>query len=211
MITDSVFDTHAQEYDAWFERHQALYQSELLALRELVPASGKGVEIGVGSGRFAEPLDITTGVEPSAAMAVLARLRGIQVTEAIAEALPFQDQTFDYAVFVTTLCFVDSVSAALAEAYRIIRPGGSIIIGLINKDSELGKQYESKKQQSIYYRDAQFVEIEYVTAVLTDLGFVELIWRQTLFAGLAEDEIQVSEPGCSSGGFVIVKAIRPAE
>ena len=211
MITDSVFDTHAQEYDAWFERHQALYQSELLALRELVPASGKGVEIGVGSGRFAEPLDITTGVEPSAAMAVLARLRGIQVTEAIAEALPFQDQTFDYAVFVTTLCFVDSVSAALAEAYRIIRPGGSIIIGLINKDSELGKQYESKKQQSIYYRDAQFVEIEYVTAVLTDLGFVELIWRQTLFAGLAEDEIQVSEPGYSSGGFVIVKAIRPAE
>jgi ubiquinone/menaquinone biosynthesis C-methylase UbiE len=210
MITDSVFDTHAQEYDAWFERHQALYQSELLALRELVPASGKGVEIGVGSGRFAEPLDITTGVEPSAAMAVLARLRGIQVTEAIAEALPFQDQTFDYAVFVTTLCFVDSVSAALAEAYRIIRPGGSIIIGLINKDSELGKQYESKKQQSIYYRDAQFVEIEYVTAVLTDLGFVELIWRQTLFAGLAEDEIQVSEPGYSSGGFVIVKAIRPA-
>ncbi len=210
MTADSVFDTHAQEYDAWFERHQALYQSELLALRELVPASGKGVEIGVGSGRFAEPLGITAGVEPSAAMAILARLRGIQVTEAVAEALPFQDQAFDYAVFVTTLCFVDSVSAALAEAYRIIRPGGCIIIGLINKESELGKQYESKKQQSIYYRDAQFVEIDYVTSVLTDLGFVELTWRQTLFAGLAEDEIQVSEPGYKSGGFVVVKATKPA-
>ena len=46
------FEAHAARYDAWFERHQAAYVSELLALRSFVPLSGRGLEIGVGSGRF---------------------------------------------------------------------------------------------------------------------------------------------------------------
>lgn len=209
MTDTDVFDAHAQEYDAWFDRHQGLYQSELLALRELVPATGNGVEIGVGSGRFAEPLGVTTGIEPSAAMAALARVRGINVIEAVAESLPLQDEVFDFALFVTTLCFVDSVTQALAEAFRIIRPGGCLIIGLISRDSELGKVYETKKQESIYYQDAHFVDIEYIASVLTDTGFEELVWRQTLFAGQTEDVAQETEHGYDRGGFVVVKATKP--
>ena len=210
MTSTDVFDDHAQEYDAWFDRHQALYQSELLTLRELVPATGKGVEIGVGSGRFAEPLGIVTGIEPSAAMAALARARGINVIEGVAESLPLQDQTFDFVMFVTTLCFVDSVSRALTEAFRIIKPGGCIVIGLISRESELGEVYESKRRKSIYYQDAHFVDIKDITSILTDCGFVELVWRQTLFAGQAEDVVQPSELGYDRGGFVVVKATKPA-
>jgi hypothetical protein len=48
-------------------------------VRSLLPAGGYGVEIGVGTGRFAVSLGIAVGVEPSPAMAELARRRGIEV------------------------------------------------------------------------------------------------------------------------------------
>ena len=62
-----IFEQSAQEYDAWFDRHQAVYQSELLAVKAFLPTAGRGLEIGVGTGRFAGPLGIGTGVEPAPA------------------------------------------------------------------------------------------------------------------------------------------------
>jgi tRNA G46 methylase TrmB len=50
------FETHPQRYEAWFGKHEAAYISELLALRPFVPWEGWGIEIGVGSGRFAAQL-----------------------------------------------------------------------------------------------------------------------------------------------------------
>ncbi len=76
-MSAGVFDTHAADYDAWFERHPAVCTSELAALR---PGRGRGsrwVEVGAGTGRFALPLDIALGIEPSAAMAERARARGL--------------------------------------------------------------------------------------------------------------------------------------
>jgi SAM-dependent methyltransferase len=75
-----VFETSAQEYDAWFDRHRAVYESELLALKRVIAPGGLGLEIGVGTGRFAAPLGIAVGVEPAAAMADMAWGRGIKVS-----------------------------------------------------------------------------------------------------------------------------------
>ncbi|MCF8334303.1 MAG: hypothetical protein K9I47_09160, partial [Bacteroidales bacterium] len=60
------FEEFPDHYENWFEENQAIYESELQALRTLLPKGKQVVEIGVGSGRFAAPLDIRTGVEPSA-------------------------------------------------------------------------------------------------------------------------------------------------
>ena len=49
------FDAYWSRYEAGFQNHEAAYLSELLALRAFVPWWGLGVEIGVGSGRFAAP------------------------------------------------------------------------------------------------------------------------------------------------------------
>ena len=68
MAKIKVFDKNAEAYDAWFEEHEAYYQLELEAIRQLMPKIGKGVEIGVGTGRFAKPLGIEMGIEPSSAM-----------------------------------------------------------------------------------------------------------------------------------------------
>jgi len=55
------FEAHHQRYEAWFDKHEAAYISELLALRPFVPWVGRGIEIGVGSGRFAAPLGVGRG------------------------------------------------------------------------------------------------------------------------------------------------------
>lgn len=52
----------ALRHDGWFERHRFVYESELLAVKEQLPEGGKGSEIGVGSGRFAAPLNIKQGL-----------------------------------------------------------------------------------------------------------------------------------------------------
>ena len=68
-----AFDENTLEYDQWFEKHSSVYQCELLAVQKAVPKNKTGIEIGVGTGRFAEPLNIKFGVEPSENMARIPR------------------------------------------------------------------------------------------------------------------------------------------
>jgi len=63
MNRNNVFDTYTEEYEEWFERHKFAYLSEIEALKKVIPA-GKGLEVGVGTGRFAKPLGIDTGIDP---------------------------------------------------------------------------------------------------------------------------------------------------
>lgn len=59
------FEKYTDRYDSWFDRHKAVYESELMALSELLVHTGTGMEVGVGTGRFAVPLGIKTGIDPS--------------------------------------------------------------------------------------------------------------------------------------------------
>src|SRR4030042_729611 len=117
----SVFDKYALEYDRWFDENKEVYHSELLALKEVIPANKKGLEVGVGTGRFAEPLGVEFGVEPSDAMALIALKRKIKVTKGFAEKIPFKDNSFDFVLFVTTICFLDDISKAFKEANRVLK------------------------------------------------------------------------------------------
>lgn len=204
MAKITPFDEQAIEYDAWFDTHTELYQAELEALRTLVPAAGRGVEIGVGTGRFAVPLGISIGVEPSPGMAELARQRGVEVLAGVAEALPFADNSFDYALMVTVVCFLDDVAKAFRKVWRILKPGGSLIVGFIDRESDLGRSYEQKKEQSIFYRDATFYSVSDLVVLLTHAGFTGFSYRQTLSAGEPPD-LTVRE-GFGNGGFVVIRA-----
>jgi len=203
MAKTSAFDKQAAEYDAWFDRHCLLFQAELAALRSIVPATGHGVEIGVGTARFALPLGISIGVEPSPGMAELARQRGLDVREGVAEALPFGDDSFDFAIMVTVVCFLDDVYGAFREAWRILKPGGAFVVGFIDRESELGRTYEQKSGQSVFYRDATFYSVNDLVMLLHEAGFSDFSYRQTLFPGEPTD-VTVRE-GFGDGSFVVIK------
>lgn len=161
----------------------------------------------MGTGRFAVPLGIRIGVEPAKAMADIAQKRGIEVYEAKAEKLPFDDSSFDFVLIVVTICFVQDPIQALREAKRVLKPGGYIIIGMIDKESFLGKLYESKKKESKFYRHANFYSTRQVLDWLKKLKYEHIKTCQTIFKN--PKEITAIEPvkeGHGEGGFVVITA-----
>lgn len=205
--TIQLFEESAQEYDAWFDRNPFAYESEILALKKFLAPQVRGLEIGVGTGRFATPLGLQLGVEPAAAMADLARRRGIKVYRAVAEALPFRGDSFDLVVMVTVICFLRDPFLALTEATRVLKPGGRIIIGMIDKDSPLGQSYEAHKQESTFYHQANFYSIGQALEWLARLPFRKVEVCQTLFRRLsAITQLEPVRNGYGQGGFVVIGA-----
>lgn len=200
------FEKFSDEYDAWFNRHVELYEAELAAIRQFVPASGAvGMEIGVGSGKFAVPLGIAIGVEPSPQMALKARKQGIDVRTGVAEALPFPDGQFDFVLMVTTICFVDDIVRSFREAYRVLNAQGFIVVAFVDKETELGRQYLEKKERSNFYRDAVFYSTSEVLDCLKIAGFATTETRQTLIPGELPGTVI---EGYGSGAFVVIKGTK---
>ena len=200
-----VFEELAAAYDGWFDLHRYAYESELLALKEFIPPTGNGLEIGVGSGRFAGPLGLRLGVEPAGAMARMARNRGLKVLQSYAEELPFKEQAFDFVLLVTVLCFLPDPPGALGEATRVLKPGGRIIIGIIDPDSPLGQAYEKNQARSKFYRQARFHPTGQVMEWLARLGYLNLETRQTIFQD--PETLTAPEPvhqGHGAGVFVVI-------
>jgi ubiquinone/menaquinone biosynthesis C-methylase UbiE len=100
----------------------------------LAPLAGSVVEIGAGNGRnFARyPAAVTsvTAVEPEPRLRGLATRSAataavpVTVVPGTAEALPLPDASCDAAVLCLVMCSLPDRPAALAEAARVLRPGG---------------------------------------------------------------------------------------
>ena len=211
MVKNTPFELNHDRYEAWFDKHRNAYLSELLALRPFVPWEGKGIEIGVGSGQFAKPLGIQIGIDPSSAMLAHAFERGIEVIKAIAEHLPFTDGYFDFALVVTTICFVESPTAMLKEASRVLKPNGQLILGFIDKESIIGQDYLKHQNESVFYREANFISANEVAQFLLETGFSISSWAQTLSHPLNDiNKIEPMQPGYGQDAFVIVSAANKA-
>ncbi|HEX5761604.1 MAG TPA: class I SAM-dependent methyltransferase [Solirubrobacterales bacterium] len=134
-------------YDAtWGRGFAALYDSCFKAVEEaglrdmrrelLSEARGRTIDLGSGTGANLElyPPDVElTMTEPDPHMArqlrrkLAASGRKVEFAEAGAEGLPFEDSTFDTAVFTLVLCTVPDPRAALEEVARILKPGGRML------------------------------------------------------------------------------------
>lgn len=135
-------------YDAtWGRGFAAIYDrglkaSEDAGLREmrrqvLAEASGRTIDVGAGTGVNIElfPPQVSELVlaEPDPHMAAKLRPKlsassvEAELIEAPAERLPFEPASFDTVVFTLVLCTVPDPAAALAEAARILRPGGKLL------------------------------------------------------------------------------------
>jgi SAM-dependent methyltransferase len=206
------FDRNVQQYEEWFVKHPFAYVSELHAVRELLPLTENGMEIGVGTGRFAAPLGIRQGIEPSRSMAEVARKKGLDVISGVAENLPYKDSKFEFCLMVTTVCFLDDIDLAFQEAYRVLRPRGSFIIGFVDRKSPIGREYEQRKNESEFYKTATFYSVDELLVHLKKAGFLKFRFCQTLFGPLQDmQEPSNVKEGFGEGSFVVIKAEKSAE
>jgi ubiquinone/menaquinone biosynthesis C-methylase UbiE len=203
-MENNPFDIFTDEYENWFKENNKLFQSELLALKQVVPTDKKGLEIGIGSGIFAEKLDIKFGIDPSENMLKLARQRNLNADYGTAENLSYPDNSFDFAVFITSICFIDNPSKALQEANRVIRQNGDLIIAFIDKESFLGQTLIAEKNDSKFYRTANFYSVKEMISLIESSNFVVSEIFQTL-SDLKRDEIEQPMKGFGKGSFVVIK------
>lgn len=214
----TVFDERAEEYDLWFEENELILQAEINALRALVPPIGTGLDIGVGTARFAASLGVEVGIDPARRALQIARARGVKVCQAFGERLPFEVCTFDYALLVTVDPFVPDVACVFNEIWRVLKPSCSLILGMIDKSSPLGQMYEAHKDEDPFYKEARFHTTDEVIAYLEQTGFKVIQARQTITGipdakastdqvqeGYAMDALQTQE-GYGKGAFVALKA-----
>lgn len=203
----NAFDKNVQQYEEWFANNPFAYVSELHAVQELLPGMGSGIEIGMGTGRFSAPLGIKQGIEPSRAMAEVAKKKGLDIVSGVAENLPYKDSEFDFGLMVTTVCFLDDIERAFREAYRVLKPRGSFIIGFVDKNSPIGKSYEQLKTESLFYKAATFYSVDDLLVHLKKAGFLKFRFCQTLFGPLQNmrEPSEVKE-GVGEGSFVVIRA-----
>ncbi len=164
------FDTLADRYDAWFEseRGRPIFAAEVECLRRLLPPA-PGVhrlEVGVGTGRFAQALEISDGVDPSAPALRYAAARGIRVCQGLGEALPYRSAVFDSVLMVVTVCFLQNPIRGMAEVARVLHPGGVFAAGLVPRESAWGRLYRKKRRRghpfygvARFYAPAEIVEM----------------------------------------------------
>jgi SAM-dependent methyltransferase len=211
----TVFEQNADDYDRWYDEHESVYKAEIDVLRRFVPREGLGVDVGSGTGRFSMPFAVAVSVEPAMSMARIAKKRGVPVVRAMGESLPFGGCLFDFALLVAVLCFVESVPVLFDEIGRILKPGGRIIIGFIDRDSPLGQYYESRRDSSTFYRKIRFYTVSEIVSFLREAGFAEFQTAKAVFDApyVEGEEIPVDDcPDAFLPGFTVVSAekSRPA-
>lgn len=211
MANTTVFDQYVEEYEKWYDDHEAIYESELAAIREqfaALPENIRGIEVGLGTGRFAMPLGIKEGVEPSELMAERAVKRGIETITGVAEQLPYADLQFDFVLFVT-ICYLSDVKLALAEANRVLKRGGSLIVGFLDKSGAIAMAYKERGARSKFFSNARFYPPEFIKSLMEEYGFKNVDCNQTLFGNLEEiDQLQTPMTGYGKGSFVVMKGTK---
>lgn len=142
------FTRDAARYDTWYQTPWGSYAEQeqwRLVLEMARPQPGESVlDVGCGTGRMLlrmlqRGLD-ARGVEPAPEMRAFSQLRlekaghrPGRVIAATAEALPFDDASFDLVCAITVLEFVDDVAQALQEMRRVCN--GRFFIGALNARS----------------------------------------------------------------------------
>lgn len=127
-MSGARYDGIAEWYDAVCARSSS---TTAIALRLLGDGRGRLLDVGCGTGAhtvaFSRRGWNVTGIDVSSDQLRLARERGVDVVEANAAALPFDDASYDAAISMWTHTDIDDFAAALREIARVLRAGGAFV------------------------------------------------------------------------------------
>jgi len=201
-MSASVFEELAERYDAWYEEAvgRVAFPLEVECLQPLLARLPQPhLEVGIGTGRFAEALGVEMGLDPARSMLRLARQRGASVVQGVGERLPFPDETFGAVLLVVTLCFVDDPLLVLRESARVMCPSGAVVLGLVLRESPWAEAYLGKGRRGHpFYAAAHFYRLREVEEMLGSVGLQVRRYRSALCQ--APSEVPWREPPL--GGYL---------
>lgn len=228
------FDQYASQYDAWFLENRNVLYSEVNLVASVLRDAGRILSVGCGSGLFEKILreerdiDIRDGIEPSEAMAEIARKRGMTVAISTAEDADFGNRDYDTILFNGTPSYIDGLADVVRKAYAALPAGGRIVLIDVPKESSYGVLYNLAKAlgtwnhpllQGCYPPNPypiEFVDVAKwrTTAekieMLESAGFRDLAFAQTLTTHPLYSDIIEEQPveGYDRGDYVAITAVK---
>jgi ubiquinone biosynthesis O-methyltransferase len=171
----AIFDKEANSYDSWYESKMGSYVDEIetdLALSMFKAEKGITVlDVGCGTGNFSVKLAKmgckVVGIDVSDEMLEIARKKAeeqdldIEFFNMDVYELKFEDDRFDAAFSMAAFEFIKEPQKAVDEIFRVVKKGGHILVGTINKDSKWGELYLSDYfQANTVFKYADFKTLD---------------------------------------------------
>ncbi len=218
------FDKIASRYDDWYKTKTGQYVDRVekwLVFSMLKTKSGKALDLGCGTGNYTLELkkrgfDVI-GLDASEEMLKIARLKGLNCIKGDAYNLPFPDESFDLVLSVTMFEFIHEPEKVIAEIYRVLKPGGEVLIGTMNGRS---LWFIFKRLKSLFvetaYRYARFYTPKELETLLENAGFRDVESAGVIFfpsfwpfLGLAEKVDKKCHRNCKNlAAFVVVRGVK---
>lgn len=185
-----------EEYDAWYKTSLGALSDKLekeLVFSLIEIKHGDAVlDVGCGTGNYTIELakrgaDVI-GIDSSEEMVGWARRKAegerlkvfFQVSDAI--KLSFPDDSFDLIVSNGLLCFLKEPEKALKEMHRVLKPGGRLVVGVLNRWSPWSffRRLKGVFKETIY-NQAYFISPPELEGLIRGVGFDVKETRTCLF------------------------------
>lgn len=212
QMSHEVFDRLARRYDDWYDGRlgRVIFEIEAGCMERMSSdVKGAELEVGVGTGRFAQRLSFSIGLDPSIEVLRIARKRDVEVVRGAGEKLPFEDEMFGGVFLLITLCFLEDPLRVLRECGRVLSADGLLFLGLVLRESPWGSFYEEKGMRGHpFYSRAHFYSMTEVEEMLSQADFKIDNILSALYGKPGEIPVsrQLHEGFDPDAGFVCIRA-----